>query len=123
MGLYKNCTSYEAGTPWSTSKAKYVEHFIQGTDFCSYTLSSVLLVMKEICKPFDHVIAFDCQCGQHGVLEDNCSTGLCCLRGEEQSCVFFKCDHGEVTLIKSQEYWFATVCCCLLLILPSACCV
>ena len=80
-------------------------------DICSYTLSTVLLVMKEICKLIDPIIAFDCQCRQHGVLEVGHSTGLCYLRGEEESCVFFECDHGNVDLTKSQNYWFAKVCC------------
>ena len=117
-GVKRNLVSFRVGTAENEVtliahahcyEIRVKPHCSDIHDFCSYTLSSVLLVMKEICKPFDHVIAFDCQCGQHGVLEDNRSTGLCCLRGEEQSCVFFKCDHGEVTLIKSQEYWFVKV--------------
>ena len=79
-------------------------------DICSYTLSTVLLVMKKICKLIDPIIAFDCQCGRHGALEVDHSTGLCSLRGEEESCIFFACDHGDVTLTKSQNYWFAKVC-------------
>ena len=78
---------------------------------CSYTLSTVLLVMKEICKLINPIIAFDCQCRQHGVLEGDYSTGLCYIRGEEESCIFFECDHGDVTLTKSQEFWFAKVGC------------
>ena len=123
-GVKRNLVSFRVGTAKNEVtliahvhcyEIRVKPHCSDIHDLCSYTLSSVLLVMKEICKPLDHIIAFDCQCGQHGELEDNCSTGLCYLRGEEQSCVFFECDHGEVTLTKSQEYWFATVCCCLLL--------
>ena len=74
---------------------------------CSYTLSTVLYTLKEICRLIDPVVAFDCHCDQHTAPN---STGLCCLRGEEEDCVFFECDHGEVTLTKSQEYWFVKVC-------------
>ena len=81
-------------------------------DICSYTLSTVLLVVKEICKLINPIIAFDCHCGRHEMLEDNHSTGLCYLRGEEESHIFFECDYGDVTLTKSQNYWFAKVCCC-----------
>ena len=80
-------------------------------DICSYTLSTVLLVMKEICKLINPIIAFDCQCRRHGVLEGDHSTGLCYIRGEDESCVFFECDHGDVTLTKSQEFWFSKVGC------------
>ena len=80
-------------------------------DICSYTLSTILLVMKEICKLINPIIAFDCQCRQHRVLEGDYSTGLCYIRGEEESCIFFECDHGDVTLTKSQEFWFAKVGC------------
>ena len=68
-------------------------------------------MIKEICKLINPIVAFDCQCGQHGVLEGDHSTGpkLCYLRGEEASCIFFKCDHGDVTLTKLQEYWFVKV--------------
>ena len=80
-------------------------------DICSYTLLTVLLVIKEICKLIDPIIAFDCQCGRHGVLQGEHYTGpkLCYLRGEEESCIFFECDQGDVTLTKSQEYWFVKV--------------
>ena len=80
-------------------------------DICSYALSTVLLVMKEICKLINPIIAFDCQCRQHRVLEGDHSTGLCYIRGEDESCIFFECDHGDVTLTKSQEFWFAKVGC------------
>ena len=80
-------------------------------DICSYTLLTVVLVIKEICKLIDPIIAFDCQCCRHRVLEADYSTGLCYLRGEEESCVFFECGYGDVTLTKSQNYWFAKVCC------------
>ena len=73
---------------------------------CSYTLSTVLYMLKEICRLTDPVVAFDCHCDHHTT-----STGLCCLRGEEEDCVFFECDYGEVALTKSQEYWFVKVCC------------
>ena len=71
-------------------------------DICSYTLSTILYVMKEICKLINPIIAFDCPCDKHATLEDK--HGLCYLHGEEDKKVFFECDHDEVTLKKSQEY-------------------
>ena len=79
-------------------------------DLCSYILSSVLFVIKQICKLINPIIAFDCHCGQHEMREDDHSSGLCYIRGEEDGCIFFECDHsGSVTLVKSQEFWLIKV--------------
>ena len=76
---------------------------------CSYILSSVLYVMKEICKLIEPIIAFDCQCDHHQAMEAKHSMGLCHLLGEDENSVFFECKHSEVNLTKSQEYWFVQV--------------
>ena len=80
-------------------------------DICSYTLSTVLFVMKVICNLIDPIFAFDCVCDQYEMLEVNNSDHLCCLRGEEENCIFFECRQSlnDVTFTKSQEYWFTKV--------------
>ena len=81
-------------------------------DLCSYILSSVLFVIKQICKLINPIIAFDCSCVQHKMHKDSHSmaSGLCYLRGGEDSCIFFECDHSDsVTLVKSQEFWLIKV--------------
>ena len=78
---------------------------------CSYTVSAVQFVMKGICKLTEPILAFDCPCDQHKGMSHN--TGLCHLLGGDEDNVFFECCHGEVTLDKFQEIWFAKVGICM----------
>ena len=71
---------------------------------CCYALSTVLFVMKEICKLIDPIISFNCQC------EMQEESHLCSIHGEDENHVFFKCSNGKITLTRLQEYWFTKVC-------------
>ena len=71
---------------------------------CSYTLYTVLFVMKEICKLIDPIITFNCQCAKQK------ESHLCSIHGEDENRVFFRCNHGRITLTRSQDYWFTQVC-------------
>ena len=77
---------------------KYTMH-----DLCSYVLSTLLLVMKDISPLLTPIIAFDCYCGKH---EDG--SKLCLLTtGRYPS---FKCtSDSEISLSLHQECWFAKV--------------
>ncbi|XP_064399632.1 uncharacterized protein LOC135345989 isoform X2 [Halichondria panicea] len=73
---------------------KYTMH-----DLCSYVLSTLLLVMKDISPLLTPIIAFDCYCGKHGD-----ATKLCVLTPGVYPC--FNCT-SEVSLSPHQECWFA----------------
>ena len=75
---------------------KYTMH-----ELCSYVLSTLLLVMKDISPLLSPIIAFDCYCGRH----EN-ATKLCVLTpGLYPS---FNCT-SEVSLSPHQKCWFAEV--------------
>ncbi|XP_064407428.1 protein phosphatase 1 regulatory subunit 12A-like [Halichondria panicea] len=73
---------------------KYMMH-----ELCSYVLSTLLLVMKDISPLLTPIIAFDCYCGKHGD-----ATKLCVLTHGVYPC--FNCT-SEVSLSPHQECWFA----------------
>ena len=74
-------------------------------DLCSYVLSTVLCVIKEISINIGPVIAFDCQCGQHGF---NHPDKLCWLSPGVSFC--FECKYkNPVSLTSNQEFWFVKV--------------
>ncbi|XP_064407523.1 uncharacterized protein LOC135352263 [Halichondria panicea] len=68
-------------------------------ELCSYVLSTLLLVMKDISPLLSPIIAFDCYCGKH---EDG--SKLCLLTTGVDPC--FSCTH-RVSLSPHQECWFA----------------
>ncbi|XP_064407175.1 uncharacterized protein LOC135351907 isoform X2 [Halichondria panicea] len=68
-------------------------------ELCSYVLSTLLLVMKDISPLLTPIIAFDCYCGRH---EDG--SKLCLLTTGADPC--FKCT-SEVSLSPHQDCWFA----------------
>ncbi len=70
-------------------------------ELCSYVLSTLLLVMKDISPLLTPIIAFDCYCGKH---EDG--SKLCLLTPGADPC--FKCT-SKVSLSPHQECWFAEV--------------
>ncbi|XP_064407439.1 uncharacterized protein LOC135352207 [Halichondria panicea] len=76
---------------------KYKDHTMH--ELCSYVLSTLLLVMKDISPLLTPIIAFDCYCGKH---ED--SSKLCLLTTGVDPC--FNCTH-KVSLSPHQECWFA----------------
>ncbi|XP_064406837.1 uncharacterized protein LOC135351545 isoform X3 [Halichondria panicea] len=77
---------------------KYTMH-----ELCSYVLSTLLLVIKDISPLLTPIIAFDCYCGKHGD-----ATKLCVLTpGVYPS---FNCT-SEVSLSPHQECWFAKEVC------------
>ncbi|XP_064407413.1 uncharacterized protein LOC135352129 isoform X6 [Halichondria panicea] len=65
-------------------------------ELCSYVLSTLLLVMKDISPLLTPIIAFDCYCGKH---EDG--SKLCLLTTGADPC--FSCN----SLSLHQECWFA----------------
>ncbi len=70
---------------------------------CSYVLSTILFVMKDISPLLSPIIAFDCYCGKH---ED--SPELCLFTPGVDP--YFKCTcTSEVSLSPHQECWFAKV--------------
>ena len=74
-------------------------------DLCSYVLSTVLYVMKEINDNIRPIIAFDCHCAQH---KSSNTDKLCCLSPGASVC--FKCKYKKaVSLTPCQECWFAKV--------------
>ncbi|XP_064384730.1 uncharacterized protein LOC135333658 [Halichondria panicea] len=68
-------------------------------ELCSYVLSTLLLVMKDVSPLLTPIIAFDCYCGKH---EDG--SKLCLLTPGADPC--FKCT-SKVSLSPHQECWFA----------------
>ena len=74
-------------------------------DLCSYVLSTLLCVMKDLNALVGPIIAFDCQCGRH----TSKSTDKFCwlLNGPTP---YFECKcRSEVTLSPFQECWFTQV--------------
>ena len=70
-------------------------------ELCSYVLSTVLCMMKEVNNNISPIIAFDCQCGRHQ------SKRLCQLSPGVNTC--FKCNRRQICLTADQERWFANV--------------
>ena len=74
-------------------------------DICSYVLSTILYVMKEINYRINPIIAFDCQCGEH---ESKDTDTLCLLLLDPFP--YFQCQKmSPVILSPHQECWFAKV--------------
>ena len=74
-------------------------------DLCSYVLSVMLYVMREINKNIKPIIAFDCNCGRQQSL--NNYNHLCKLSSGIKAC--FKCNRRQIVLTTHQESWFAKV--------------
>ena len=74
-------------------------------DLCSYVLSTVLFIMKEINNQISPIIAFDCRCDQ----QHDQSNKLCCLVEGRIPSVSFKCNGRNVSLQTNQECWIAKV--------------
>ena len=72
-------------------------------DLCSYVLSAVIYVMKEINNNISPIIAFDCKCGRQRSLNHYCQ-----LSSGGMSTTF-NCNRRQVTLTTDQEHWFAKV--------------
>ncbi len=70
-------------------------------ELCSYVLSTLLFVMKDISPLLTPIIAFDCYCGKH---EDG--SKLCLLTPSADP--YFKCTR-KISLSPHQECWFAEV--------------
>ena len=73
-------------------------------DLCSYVLSSVLSIMKEINDIIVPIVAFDCKCSH---LQSPCHSHLCKLLPGGNTC--FKCNRCHISLSAEQEAWFAEV--------------
>ena len=72
-------------------------------DLCSYVLSTMLFIMKEINRQISPIIAFDCKCSPH----NEQSNKLCCL--SEGVSPSFKCECGNVSLATDQKCWITKV--------------
>ena len=73
-------------------------------DLCSYVLSSVVYVMKEVNDNIDPIIVFDCKCSR----QESFSYGHLCQLSLGMN-TSFKCDHRKISLTADQEHWFAKV--------------
>ena len=73
-------------------------------DLCSYVLSAVLWVMREINENISPIIAFDCNCGRQ---QSSSCLHLCQLSSGMNTC--FKCNRRLVPLTADQENWFTKV--------------
>ena len=73
-------------------------------DLCSYVLSAVLYVMREINENISPIIAFDCNCGRQ---QSSSYLHLCQLSSGMNTC--FKCNRRLVSLTADQENWFTKV--------------
>ena len=73
-------------------------------DLCSYVLSAVLCVMREINENISPIIAFDCNCGRQ---QSSSCLHLCQLSSGMNTC--FKCNRRLVSLTAGQENWFTKV--------------
>ena len=73
-------------------------------DLCSYVLSAVLYVIKEVNDNIDPIIAFDCKCSR----QESSSYGHLCRLSLGMN-TSFKCDHCKISLTADQEHWFAKV--------------
>ena len=73
-------------------------------DLCSYVLSAVLYVIREINENISPIIAFDCNCGRQ---QSSSCLHLCQLSSGMNTC--FKCNRHLVSLTADQENWFTKV--------------
>ena len=73
-------------------------------DLCSYVLSAVLYVIKEVNDNIDPIIAFDCKCSR----QESSSYGHLCRLSLGMNTTI-GCDHCEISLTADQEHWFAKV--------------
>ena len=76
-------------------------------DLCSYVLSTVLCVVKEINDNICPIIAFNCKCSRQ---QSSHRYHLCQLSSGMSTC--FNCNRRQVALTIDQESWFAKVCIC-----------
>ena len=73
-------------------------------DLCSYVLSAVLYVIKEVNDNIDPIIAFDCKCSR----QESPSYGHLCRLSLGMNTTI-GCEHCEISLTADQEHWFAKV--------------
>ena len=74
---------------------------------CTYVLSTVQFVLKEISKQVELQVAFECLCEKHRPTEKRELRNFCKLREGNHHC--FKCEEGTVDLQDSQKRWFTKV--------------
>ena len=82
-------------------------HQIDLNELCTYVLSTVQFVLKEISKQVKPQVAFECLCERHRPTEKRDLSNLCELREETHPC--FECKEGTVDLQDSQNNWLAKV--------------
>ena len=84
-------------------------HKIDFNELCTYVLSTVHFVLKEISKQVKPQVAFECLCVKHRSrsIEKRDLSNLCELSKETHPC--FECEEGTVDLQDSQNNWLAKV--------------
>ena len=83
------------------------DHKMDLDKLCTYVLSTVQFVLKEISKQVKPQVAFECLCEKHRPTEKRDLSNLCELREETHPC--FECEEGTVDLQDSQNNWLAKV--------------
>ena len=84
-------------------------HQIDLNELCTYVLSTVQFVLKEISKQVEPQVAFECLCERHRPTENRDLSNLCKLREGIHPC--FICEKFKITvdLQDSQNNWLAKV--------------
>ena len=82
-------------------------HKVDLNELCTYVLSTVHFVLKEISKQVKPQVAFECLCEKHRPTEKQDVSNLCKLREGIHPC--FECEEGTVDLKDSQTNWLAKV--------------
>ena len=82
-------------------------HRVDLNELCTYVLSTVQFVLKEIGKQVKPQVAFECLCEKHRPTEKRDLSNLCELREGVRPC--FKCETITIDLQDSQKYWFSKV--------------
>ena len=82
-------------------------HKVDLNELCTYVLSTVQFVLKEISKQVKPQVAFECLCEKHQATNMRDLSNLCELREGKHPC--FRCKTTTVDLHDSQKYWFIEV--------------
>ena len=115
-GVKRNLVSFRVdGKEHSVTLIAHVDCFeirvirqdrsIDLNDLCSYVLSAVLFMAKEINNNISPIITFDCKCSRQ---RSPSHYHLCRLSSGGMS-TSFNCNRRQVTLTTDQEHWFAKV--------------
>ena len=88
------------------------DHKMDLNKLCTYVLSTVQFVLKEISKQVKPQVAFECLCKEHQATKKRDLINLCELKEGNYPC--FKCEKFKKTvqesdLKDSQKYWFIKV--------------